>query len=217
MKKIGEGFYYNVYDLGNGRVVKRRTSWISRVRKVIAWRKRAGRKLFEAINPLSDKKRFYQSIQVSKEVLELLNPKLLGNPSFVNFLEYEQDKAIIVKDLVHNQNDEEFIRRIKEYVLLAKKLWSIGFGDTVFNFTINNGVSEKTGQLIWVDFNDFTKSKETMAYCIKAKKWETQASLRYFPKERSALKDRIIKLFEKEFTIPELQRIWKERNKEKHI
>ncbi len=209
MKKIGEGFYYKVYDLGNGRVLKKETSYLSRMAKLIAWGAITGIETKDMLSRKKLSKKFEASLTKSKETLGRIPNELLGNPVFKGGYEYEQDRATILEKLIGKISNEEFLELMKKYINFQKTLWSYGLSDTVFNFTINAGVSAKTGGLICIDFNEFSDSKEKVTKCIEKKKWITQKSLRDFPKKHKDLKEKIIDLFDQEFTMEELNKVWK--------
>lgn len=209
MQKIGEGFYYRVYDLGNRRVSKKLTTYLSRVWKLIVWGRVGDIGWLHIVSPRADSNRIKGPILHSKKVLELLGQEVCGNPVFTNELEYEQDKARLLKNVLPGMSDSEFLMLVREYVAFQKRLWSLGLSDTVFKFTQSMGISENTGKLICTDFNEITESKERAAADIERKKWQTQSSLRWFPTNRRSLKESILKLFDQEFTLEALDRLWK--------
>lgn len=209
MQKIGEGFYYRVYDIGNGRVSKKLTTYLSRVWKLIVWGRVGDIGWLHIVSPRADRQRLRGPILQSRKVLELLGDEVCGNPVFVNELEYEQDKAMTLKELLPTLSDEQFLSLVREYVAFQKRLWSLGLSDTVFKFTQSMGISEKTGKLICTDFNEITESKEKAMSDIARKKWQTQSSLRWFPLGRTKLKKEILKLFDQEFNQGNLDKFWK--------
>ena len=98
MNKIGQGYYYNVYDLGNGRVLKSQTNHLARIGKLLKWR---GKTLLAKIRVLfaypSQTRYDHRTITLSVET-STLNPEMFGNPIWVNGFEYEQDKAWLLED-----------------------------------------------------------------------------------------------------------------------
>lgn len=208
MNKIGEGFYYNVYDLGNERVEKRLTSYRSRLRKIIIWGGTAEFGLRELMFPWIHKRRLRQSINASKQIARVIGESLLGNPTFFNKYEYSQDKATVLLEYFKNSTSEDALIFVKNYVEFVHLLWMQGYSDTVFNFTFNYGISEKNRKFICLDFNEFTNSKEKVILDIEKKKWKTQASLRDFPRELDSLKEKIVEIFDLEFTKEKLGVLW---------
>ncbi len=213
MQKIGEGFYYQVYDLGNGRVLKKVNSHSVMLKKLLLWYGvtpwKKVRQVF--VYPYT----FYcirQSLKLSARIARY-NPDITGNPVFGPRYEYEQDKAEILEEYFEKHSLDQNKRIFDQFILLLKHLWTQAFADTVYNCTINNGISIKTGQLIYIDFNECTTRKERIINDIKSQKWCTQSSLLHMPP--GELKDYILEKMESEITIPELERLWNSAGKQK--
>ncbi|MBX4189099.1 hypothetical protein KW785_00705 [Candidatus Parcubacteria bacterium] len=206
MQQIGQGYYYTVYDLLNGRVLKRVTGHRHRLKKLLAWygKTRSARLRIIAFYPrqiLKDRR----SLRLSAKTYEI-NPEIFGNPKFLNQLEYEQDKAITLEDYFESHTFEENKLAFNDYPNLVKILWVHGLSDTVFNFTRNTGISLQTNKLLYIDFNEFSQKKDKVRRCIETKKWRTQKSLRDM--QEGELKDYIIKRIEAELTLEKLEELW---------
>jgi hypothetical protein len=89
-------------------------------------------------------------------------------------------------------------------------LWRHGYGEIVYNFTLNAGVSEATGKVILLDFNELTRSKERMATDIESKKWRTQASMLGLRLRHSGLYTKVLERVESVFTAQMLDANWEE-------
>ena len=206
MNQIGQGYYYNVYDLGNGRVLKTRTRHRTRLKKLFEWYGKT---------PLTKMHIFFSYPKYAWDArrelkrsvkASTLDPEIFGNPVFKNRYDYEQDRTVLLGEYFKNHTLAENKVRFNEYPHLLHILWRSGFSDVVFNFTKNNGVSDRTDKLVFVDFNEFEQSKEKVAECIKTHKWQTQASLREMPE--SKLKDYILSKMMEEITLLNLDRFW---------
>ena len=142
MKKIGEGWQYSVYDLGNGRVLKRfhsffRSYWV----------------ILKTIFPFKDDSimmipDFSRSMKrkalISFEILKHRNipSGWLGNPRFINELDFEQDKAKPLHD-VFTDSDTAMIKQIiDKFVVFNRQLMERGVIDKSFNITKNYGLNE---------------------------------------------------------------------------
>lgn len=207
MEKLGEGYYYRVYALGNARVLKRQTTSLSKLRKLVSWYNLSPAATLKAALSLHAKKS--ASLNQSKRLAAI--PALqeaLGNPRFVNTWEYEQDRAIPLQEFERTSSDGEFLRYVDEYTALVKSLWEYGYADKVFNFTLNAGVSRGTGKVILLDFNEFTERKEKAADHIRREKWRAQASLKGLCQMRPELAARVAERFAGAFTLEELDRCW---------
>ncbi len=210
MHRIGQGYYYDVYDLENGRVLKKRTGHLTRLKKLLDWRGKTflGKARIFLMYPwyaYEARRSLSRSIKTSA-----LNPEIFGAPVFSDKFEYEQDKAIPLEAYFENHTFVENKARFDEYLGLLFLLWSHGWSDTVFNFTINSGISLKSGKLILLDFNEFADSKETIAADIKKEKWRSQAALRDMPS--GELKDYILSKMKEKITLENLDRFWNRRN-----
>jgi hypothetical protein len=206
MMKIGQGFYYDVYDLGNGRVLKTQTGTMVRLRKLLKWYGKTWiKKVVVLISFPAKLPGMHRSLALSVAT-SARHPELFGNPTFKDRFAYEQDKATTLGDFFAAHSLDENKAAFDRYPELLHRLWTLGVSDTVFNFTINTGISLKTGALICIDFNEFTQSKDKVMECIKRKKWLTQASLRDM--QTGPLKDAIIAKMAQEITEERLDALW---------
>ena len=207
MNKIGQGYYYDVYDLGNGPVLKTRTNHRTRLKTLFDWygktRRSKMRIFFTYPRYAWDARReLKRSVRTST-----LDPEIFGNPVFRNRFDYEQDVTLPLGKYFESRTLAENKLRFNEYPCLVHILWTCGFSDTVFNFTKNNGISPRTDRLVFVDFNELEQSKEKVADCIKNRKWQTQASLRNMPE--SELKEHILSRMMEQITLKNLDRFWR--------
>lgn len=207
MQLIGTGYYYDVYSIGDDRVIKKETSHLHRIKKLLNWR---GNDIFSQAKiifaypkqTLSDAR----TLQASRKVASL-DSEMFGNPEFINNTEYIQDKAVPLEQYFQHHTLHKNKKVFNAYPSLVKKLWLHGYSDTVFNFTINTGVSVKTSELIFFDFNGLSQSEGKVKRCIRDKKWLTQKSLRDM--EESSLKKHIVKVLDEELTVERFKNIWR--------
>jgi hypothetical protein len=153
MKKLGEGWQYTAYDLGNGRVLKKfHPLW---------WRYWI---IFRGIYPFTydkpwDVPRFVknskQKAQASLEVLKRRNipSEWIGNPKFIHKLDYEQDKAQPLHDLFENSDTDRMKLLIDQFITFNKQLWKAGIKDKSFNITKNYGLN-KEGEMMLIDLGE---------------------------------------------------------------
>ncbi len=208
MRKIGEGYYYSVYELSQTRVVKKQTGSKSKLIKLILWYAHNPVLLLKKISTL--KQSATESILLSKKLAEIADLKeILGNPVFINDFEYQQDKAVPLESLSHSKDEKEFLLRVQEYIDANILLWRFGYGEIVYNFTLNAGISAVTDRVILLDFNELTRSKERLIEDIQTKKWSTQASMRGLKKWHPALQHKVQALLESAFTLETVEKTWK--------
>lgn len=208
MKKIGEGYYYNVYRVDNGHVLKQIKNKVN-IFLFIFFSNR-----FRLKNTLSEYKIVVTALPklaaLYKKIMNRVNnSELLGNPNFLHNGEYTQDLVSIKKDAGICSHDE-FKTIIYDYVLLVKKLWEYGTADTVYNFSINSGYTS-SGVFALIDFNEVTFEKEEVRKAIKEKVWLYRSSYERLPKEKQKF---FKKVLEEELTENALDDVWCRRNME---
>jgi hypothetical protein len=204
MKFIGKGYYYNVYDLGNGRVRKIPRTQLAQILQLFQWYIFNPKILLEELirAPYSSAQR-NEEYGISKKVVSLA-PSFFGNPVF-DGEKYEQDKAVIFGDLLENVPENIFLDYCKKYAEIIHLLWARGIGEKIFNFTINAGIDD-SGKLIVLDTNEFTFDTEHMKKEISTKRFLRSSSFRRLPKH---LKPPIKAIFEREFSLEKFNKIWK--------
>ena len=168
MKLIGKGYWYNVFDLGNERVLKLEKGFQQKVKDSYSIE---GKKLFTwlitVFKLLTGRKKITESYSYMQKHV---NPALLGQPRFLNGISYEQDKVELLDIALSQASSEEKQKLINLYIQNILNCWRNGFADRVYNFTINNGLTNN-GQLILLDFNEVTFSKSKILQCIWSKRW----------------------------------------------
>ena len=168
MKLIGNGYWYNVYDLGNERVLKLEKGLLQKIintyqlegKKISPWL----RALFGLLTGQKKIIAYYNYIRSD------VDPTLVGSPKFLDGINYEQDKVEMLGTVIMRSNFIEQKRLIDLYILNIIKCWQNGFSDRVYNFTINNGVDDDGG-LILLDFNEVTLKKNEVSKRIRSKRW----------------------------------------------
>jgi len=171
MKKIGQGWQYTVYDLENGKVLKKFHSWA-----------KAYVVIFKEIFPFNDDSFFEipsfikdMKIKVddSLRIIKTKNiPKeWMANPKFVNKYDFEQDKVIPLHDIFEKLNTEESKGIINQFVDFNKKFLEIGVIDKSFNITKNYGIN-LTGDIVLIDIGELYDDKELIAKQFKNRVWD---------------------------------------------
>lgn len=208
MKKIGEGYYYNVFEINTDRVVK-----------VIKNKFRIYIFIFFAnkLN-ISNTEKEYKTVLSSipnlkntytKILTSLSDKSILGNPAFLNNTDYKQDKAKELRN-INDLKELDFKKVINDYTNLLKKLWSFGISDSVFNFSINCGYN-KIGELILLDFNEMTFDKSEVNNQITNKVWLQRVSYLRLTTDKQKVFEKIMN---KEITVEVLEKCWaRERSK----
>ena len=172
MKKIGSGWTYNVYEYKEGRVLKRKRSFLSRALRIATSDPRKLFKINKTIKNLDIEDRKSFSI-VGKLKETNFDFNTLANPVVINSNEYTQDLCTPIYMFFKKNNKMELV--INAYINQIKYFWQYGFADTVYNFTVNNGLDPK-GSVALIDFNEITDSKDIVRLSIRERRWEKRFS-----------------------------------------
>jgi hypothetical protein len=202
MKKIGEGYYYNVYNLGNGRVLKKLKNkfgmfWFIVTKNI--WWGTTFSEYNQATNNIPNIILMYKELQK-----RIGDEPFLGNPIFQDGLSYEQDKAVVVEKFLKTASVEESKKLIDQYALFIKKLWEYGIYEKSWNFTINNGINNH-GNVILIDFNEVSFDLDHVKEKLESKRYTRTYS-------RSSLKEEVRDYYdvvmEREMTLQNLDYYW---------
>lgn len=168
MKFINKGYHYNVFDLGNARVRKIEKSFLNKITDAYFFE---DRKIF---NWVSVCYRIFKGKKYINEVYVYIKNNvrldILGNPVFLKGVNYDQDKVEILGTSLKQAQKEKAQKIIDGYIQNIFESWTQGFSDRVYNFSVNNGVN-KNGNVILLDFNEITLSKDEVSKSIKLKRW----------------------------------------------
>lgn len=205
MKKIAKGYYYNVYDLGNGRVRKIPRNIFSQIFQLFEWYIITPKILVKELSrapflPSKVKKEHELAKKFSQ-----LDKNLFGNVVFFDNYICEQDKIDVLGNVLKNSSLDEKKELIDKYIQATYKLWSLGVADKIFNFTLNCGV-DKNNDVIFCDINEMTDSFEEIEKRIKNRRFFIASS--YLRIEDKALKDLVTDKFNEAFTLEKLKEGW---------
>lgn len=165
---LNRGYYYNVYDLGNGRVRKVEKIFYKKIIDAFFFANGNIRNWFLACHNIFKGKKHIQ--EVYSYIKNNMKPDLLGSPKFLKGINYEQDKVDSVGTRLVRASTEEARKIIDRYIQSIFESWKQGFSDRVYNFSINNGIN-KNGDIILLDFNEVTFSKAEVLNHIESKRW----------------------------------------------
>jgi hypothetical protein len=207
MKKIGRGWQYVVFDLGNGRVRKEKYSKIKQF-LLISKELMSEGKIFVFLEALKERRRVdcdeQSAIKYLKEIEGIMDWKILGNPIFIDG-GYEQDKVITLDEVFKTVSVDEGKEIFNKYLELIYETWKYGFSDKIFNFSINNGINSE-GEVIQLDFGELSFDKEEMRKRIKERCWLKRYSYWEFPE--GELKEYYASMMNPEKLIIKLDELW---------
>lgn len=210
LKLLAGGLQYNVYDLKNGRVLKKPKTKSERIALLKKWQDkkeftvREIKKIKEEADMASElTSRLSETME---ERLWKVDIELFGNPKFVKKSIYTQDKVITLGDFLLRYNLKQGRRILRGYAKSVAKAWRYGFGENVFNFSINSGVNKK-GRVIFIDISEFELNKNRVKRIIAQKRWLKSWSYKNLSDSR--LKNYYQVIINKELTLKKLDENWK--------
>lgn len=170
MKKIGQGWQYTTYDLGNGRVLKKFHSWPKAyfviLRDIFPFNKDS---FFEIPSFIKDAK---GKADKSFEILKRVNipQEWMANPRFINKYDFEQDKVIPLHEVFKNLDSEGIKKIIDLFIEFNLNLLNLGVIDKGFNITKNYGINNE-GQVVLIDIGELFDDKELINKQFKDRGW----------------------------------------------
>lgn len=190
-----KGFIYDVYDMGDGRVLKK-----EKPRLVQYWKH-----LWHHHSPMHVERNNALSKKLTGALPDL---SILGNPEWRSGYSYTQEKVTVLEDYFASHSVEESTRAIDAYIECVFETWRQGFSDVIFNFTHNNGIRDD-GSVILLDFNEVTLDKKEVALRIDIKRWLRADSYKRKLHE-GPVKVYYAEAMEKAMTKENLDKYWKD-------
>lgn len=202
MKKIGNGWQYAVYYLGNDRVRKIKLSKTSQLFAIFS---------SFTVSPLRIFSEYAKVNRFEKESnafvlqnLDRIDSEILGSPSFLSPLSYDQDKLLVLENFFERCTFEEGKDILDKYTDLILRTWEYGFSDTYYNFTLNNGINKKNN-VVLLDFGELTLDKDKVRGHIQNKEWLKSYSFTELSQE---LKDYFKTITETKLNFENLDKLW---------
>lgn len=208
-REIGRGWQFSVYDLGNGRVLKKKYSNFERFSLIKEKQIKKGK-------PYSALQILFSILQVNKmarhsnnyvrKLSAKFNLSFLGNPLFDKSGGYEQDKVLLLENALNGCSLDDGKKLFDQYTSLIHQTWKYGFSDIMFNFLENNGM-DRNGKIIQSDFGEITFNKNEVLENIKNKRWLKSNHFIKFP--GGELKEYYKFIMEREITPKSLDNFWR--------
>jgi hypothetical protein len=171
MKFLGRGWQYTVYDMGNGRVLKRYNTRLQAYSIML-------RQCFPYIrNPIWKIPGYHRgcrntaisSMQKIKETK--MDMALFGHPKILNELDYEQDKAVPLRSYFKGLTFDEGKRVIGEFIEFNDILVRNRLIDKSFLIGKNYGIDSR-GKIILIDIGELYSAEESIKRQIAKKPWD---------------------------------------------
>lgn len=179
MKKLGAGWQYTVYDLGNGRVLKKYNTWLMSLRIIVR----------DLLPRLLDSELFLSELQKFPKIpqyisslrikalasIEALNRLSLpqawfANPRFLDGLDYEQDRVTPLHLLFEQQPIEVSKHAIDQFIVFNQRLLAHGVADKFFNCPYNFGLNAE-GDVVLMDIGELITDIERIRQQIESRCW----------------------------------------------
>lgn len=174
MKKLGEGWQYTVYDLGNGRVLKRfnsplRSFWVI-AKKIFPFTRQSLFKVPGFIPRLRTKaEKSFRIVQESN-----IPASYFANVTFLPNLAYEQDKVDILVDLFAASSLEDSKKLVDRFIDFSLELKEKGVIDKFLNISKNFGIDAK-GNMVLIDIGELLNKPEDIANQITDRVWASKS------------------------------------------
>ena len=196
MKMLENGFFYNVYDIGDNLVLKKKRSFLDILTNT---------KLKNISLVLKQHKVAKSQTLLIKKKLSVLPASLLGNPRFINSYNYKQDKVELLYEYFENHSIEENKAIIKKYLELVVELLKYGIHDYTYKFKNSYGVTSQN-EVVFIDFNEITASKDEVLKLVDSRHWLIEAQYTKFPE--GELKYFIRDTFDSELSTTVVEELW---------
>ncbi len=178
-RRLGKGWQYVVYDLGNGRVRKTPRSFLS-LYPVIALSPKDVRPLGRGSAAREVRYLMVQAREATRGLetrLDRVDAGLFGNPVFHSGGAYEQDKVAPFGAYLDRLAPGAQEQALLSYVRLQQECWRFGLADPGFDFAVNAGV-DRSGRVVQIDLGELRTDRAIIAESIARKVWLIQDSFK---------------------------------------
>lgn len=205
MERVGVGWQFEVFDCGNGRVLKKPFKGIRQFRHIYEQTKhRSLRALGEWIRVSRERSRTTSKFRTH---LTYVPPELLGNAVIRSDGCIEQDKVTPLVQVFDAMSEDEQCAILVRYANSILEHWQWGFCDKIFNFHVNNALDAQ-GRLILIDFGEVLFAKNEVAKRIINRRWLRSNSYRVLDDK---LKTFYANLMDRTLTLSALDELWEKK------
>jgi hypothetical protein len=202
MEKMGEGLQYTVYLDGN-KVRKEPKSKSQMIKMARNWHDTEEEAVKNVEMALRRRKKTVQEIKNRN-----FPDWIFGNIRFDEDVVFQDLLTPVDGRLAEAKDLDQKKKVVEDYIELLQKLWSYGIGDTIYNFTLNNGYDQK-GRLVQLDFGEIVFSSERVKEEVESQKWLEKRS--YSHDISDDLKPYFKRRMEEEITVEKLEDKWREK------
>jgi hypothetical protein len=165
-KKVGEGWQYVVYDMGNGRILKK---FKSPLRRFLYIYLSSNESLLSSWREM--KRMEVEATESFRILMEKDIPKeLIGNPEFGPNFDYTQDKVTSIKGVLDKSTVKKRKEIVDKFIEFNHKILKLGFIDLSFRMGANFGIN-KDGEVVLSDIGEIVVDPERIRKQRKARYW----------------------------------------------
>ncbi len=180
MKKLGKGWQYTVYDLGNGRVLKRYNTWIDSYLVMLH-----DAFIHHRLPVINFSYYYREGKRVAMESLKKISvsnidKSMFGNPTICSNYDYEQDVVEPLAQSFKNGTMSSGRLLIDKFALFNKKLIKNGMIEKNFNIADNFGLNN-SGDIIMIDIGEVCTDKNEIQEQLKRRVWSAPDVLKKIP------------------------------------
>ncbi|MFB6241808.1 MAG: hypothetical protein ABEJ36_03330 [Candidatus Nanosalina sp.] len=160
MEKIGEGLQYHVFLVDEDTVKKFPKSRDEMLETIRQWESRE-----EEVEDLVEK-----GVKRRRKTVRKLKDSDLPVENLFGITGFDGEKVLQKKMTpVEEFEEKSFEEIVDDYIDLLEELWRHGVGDTIYNFTINNGY--RNGEIFQMDFGEIVFDRERVRRETREEKW----------------------------------------------
>lgn len=180
MKKIGRGWQYTIYNLENGRVLKRYNTLLE------AYMVMLKDSIVHFRIPVINFYHYYLEgralalcslKKISEQPLELW---MFGNPRIIGMYEYEQDYTESLASCLGRVTSENGERIIDKFITFTKLLHSYSLIEKNFNIGDNFGINRE-GDVILIDIGEIIFKETEVNIQLAKRVWAAPDVLSHIP------------------------------------
>jgi hypothetical protein len=182
MKFLGRGWQYTVYDIGNGRVLKK---WNSKSIAYFVMLKDCFPYIKSPIWKFP--KNYSYSVSTAQDSMRKLkesnlDKKIFGNPKYLSEMDYEQDILQPIDIYLKKISLDKGKEVINKFIEFNKLLIQNSCIDKSFNIGKNFAL-DKENNIVLSDIGELYFSRESIKKQITKKAWKVHYVLKHIPKE----------------------------------
>jgi hypothetical protein len=180
MRLLGRGWQYTVYDLGNGKVLKRYNTWFE------AYRVMLKDSLMHARLPVLLFSKYYNEGKVcARQSLgnitkSSLSPIMFGSPKMISEYDYEQTYAEPLSRYLKRVSTEKGKEMIDAFIEFNKTLARNSLLEKNCNIGDNFGINE-SGEIVIIDLGEICTSQKEIQQQINNRVWAAPDVLSRIP------------------------------------